>query len=184
MRCSSNQAGNKNFSYFSAGSTMRAERNGVLFKGVVLLAIILSLCSGGSFAYGNEAQSPDNLRARTLAFVLRQDLSNLHFSHKKIDDALSKEAFSQYLKQLDGQKLLLLKEDVEKLSVYSALIDDEIKSGTFELPLLASDILARRAAQAEKMVDDILAKDFDFSADEYYETDPEKISYCDTEKDL
>lgn len=162
---------------------MRAGRNSVLFRGVVLLAIIFSLCVG-SFAYGSEAQSPDYLRAKVLAFVLRQDLSNLHFSHKKIDDTFSKEAFSQYLKQLDGQKLLLLKEDVEKLSVYSTMIDDEIKSGTFDLPLLAADILARKATDAEKMVGDILAKDFDFSADEYYETDPEKIAYCETEKDL
>src|SRR5512139_475579 len=168
MRCSSNQAGNKNFSYFSAGSTMRAERNGVLFKGVVLLAIILSLCSGSSFAFGNEAQSRDNLRARTLAFVLRQDLSNLHFSHKKIDDTLSKEAFSQYLKQLDGRKLLLLKEDVKKLQVYSEAIDDEMNKGSFELLYLASDILAKRVAEAEKMTSEILSADFDFSADEYY----------------
>ena len=156
----------------------------MLFRGVVLLAIIFSLCSGGSFVYGDEAQSPDYLRAKVLAFVLRQELSNLHFSHKKIDDTLSKEAFSQYLKQLDGQKLLFLKEDVEKLSVYSAMIDDEVKSGTFDLPLLAADILARRAADAEKMAGDILAKDFDFSTDEYYETDPEKTAYCETEKDL
>lgn len=163
---------------------MRAGGYSKLFRGVVLLAVIFSLYSAVSFAYPSEAQSPEYLRARVLAFVLRQDLSNLHFSHKKIDDTLSKEAFSQYLKQLDGQKLLLLKEDVEKLSVYSTLIDDEIKSGTFDLPLLAADILARRAADAEKMVDELLAKDFGFSADEYYETDPEKISYCETEKEL
>ncbi len=183
MRRSSHHAGNKKSPYRLEDTAMKAGRNSKLLGIAVLLTVIFSLCSG-SLVYGYESLSPAYQRAKVLAFVLRQDLSNLHFSHKKIDDTLSKEAFSQYLKLLDGQKLLLLKKDVEKLSEYSTLIDDEIKTGTFDLPLLAGNILAQRAAEAEKIVGDILAKDFDFSADEYYETDPEKTAYCGTEKEL
>jgi carboxyl-terminal processing protease len=162
----------------------RAGNNTLLLRGFLVFALIFSLFAGRTFASASAPQSSEYHRAKVLAFVLRQDLSNLHFSHKKIDDTLSKDAFSQYLKQLDGQKILLLKEDVEKLSFYSTKIGDEINKGTFELPLLVADILAKRAAAAEKMATEILAGDFDFSADEYYETDPDKIAYCDTEKDL
>lgn len=162
---------------------LRAANTSPLLRGFLILVLILSFF-GGTLSYGSEAENHEYLRAKVLAFVLRQDLSNLHFTHKKIDDTLSKEAFSQYLKQLDGQKLLLLKKDVEELSVYSDKIDDEINSGAFELPQLAAAILAKRAADAEKIADGILAGDFDFSTDEYYETDPEKTAYCDTEKDL
>ncbi len=150
----------------------------------VLLIVVLSLFFSGNSVWAYEAQGPEYQRAKILASMIRQDLTKLHFSHKKIDDALSREAFSQYLKLLDGRKLLLLAQDVKKLSVYSEMIDDEINNGTFELPLLASDILGRRAVEAEKMASEILSGDFDFSVEEYYETDPEKINYCETEKEL
>src|SRR5512135_1588193 len=125
--------------------SQRAGDASPLVRGFFIFTLICSLLFGSSFAFGSDVQSSEYLRAKIVAFVLRQDLNNLHFSHKKIDDALSKEAFSQYLKQLDAQKLLLLKEDVGKLSVYSSKIDDEINRGTFELPVRATDILARRA---------------------------------------
>lgn len=155
-----------------------------VLKKIILLTAVLSLFFTQHFVGAYEAQGPEYQRARILASVIRLDLSNLHFSHKKIDDALSKEAFSQYLKQLDGRKLLLMKEDVKKLQVYSEAIDDEMNKGSFELLYLASDILAKRVAEAEKMTSEILSADFDFSADEYYETDPEKIDFCETEKEL
>ncbi len=155
-----------------------------LLRNLVLLTVVLSLFFAGSSGRAYDAQGPEYQRAKILASMIRQDLTKLHFSHKKIDDALSREAFSQYLKLLDGRKLLLLAKDVKKLSFYSERIDDEIRNGTFELPLLASDILDRRAAEAEKMASEILNEDFDFSTEEYYETDPEKIGYCETEKEL
>ncbi len=163
---------------------MSSRKGSYLLRRVVVLAVVLSLFVTQNFVYAYEAQGPEYQRAKVLASVIRLDLSNLHFSHKMIDDTLSKEAFSQYLKQLDGRKLLLLKEDVKKLQVYSGKIDDEMNNGTFELPLLANDILARRAAEAEKMTSEILSGDFDFSVHEYYETDPDKIDYCETQKEL
>jgi len=88
---------------------MRAGTKSAVLRVLVLFALVFSLRVNGPLAYGSGTQGPEYQRAKILAFVLRQDLSNLHFSHKKIDDALSNEAFSQYLKQLDSQKLLLLK---------------------------------------------------------------------------
>jgi carboxyl-terminal processing protease len=117
-------------------------------------------------------------RARLLGYLLKQELTAYHFSHKKIDTLLSRSAFDLYLKQLDFQKRFLLSEDVKKLRGHADGIGDEINGGRLELPVIAARILARRVGQVRKMTKDLLAADFDFSQDEYMETDNEKLEYC------
>ncbi len=159
----------------TAGAFLRRARSGVA---LVLCLLFINLPA----SYALESRNtPAYQRAKVLGYLLRYDLGNLHFSHKKIDDELSKNAFTLYMKQLDSQKRFFLKEDVKKLAVYTKAIDDEIKSGNYELPDLATSILLRRAAAVKEMVKQLLSKDLNFSGREYVETDPEKLDYCETE---
>ena len=152
-----------------------------IFLCSVLCLIFVSLGAG----YGTEGpQVREQQRAKVLGFILRQDLSNLHYSHKQMDDNLSQNAYTLYLKQLDGQKRFLLKDDVKKLSSYSTSIDNEMNSGSFELPRIAADILAKRATVLRQTVSQILSGDIGFSVREYVETDPEKLDFCATENEL
>ena len=123
-------------------------------------------------------------RAKLLSYLIGGRLETYHFSHKIIDDTVSEAAFGLYLKQLDFQKTVLLKGDVEKLRKYSKLIDDEIKSGRLELAEAGSAILAARAPVVYGMVREILSGDFDFSTKEFIETDVEKLDYCKTDVEL
>ena len=132
-------------------------------------------------AYGRQERAGyESQRAKMLGYLLRYDLSSLHYTREKMDDDISRRAYKLYLKQLDPQKRFFLKEDEKRLSAYSRSIDDEINSGDYELPALATDILAKRASWARGVAKDLLSKDFDFSSHEYVETDPEKLDYCDT----
>lgn len=126
----------------------------------------------------------DYNRARLLGYVLLQYLKANNFSQKKLDDALSRDAFGLYLKQLDGQKRFLLRDDVEKLRTYADRIDDELITGKIELPEVSVAIVDRRTAAVREMIKELLAKDFDFSADETVETDADKLEYCATEAEL
>ncbi len=153
-----------------------------LFLSVIVVAVLFvgigkARCfpDGGDYEYN---------RARLLAYILRHDLETFHFSHKKFDKKLSEDAFGLYLKLLDNQKRFLLKEDVDRLRAYADRIDDEMKSSDMELPNAAAGIMNERAAQARQWVNEILSKDFDFSVKESVETDPEKLDYCATEKEL
>ncbi|MEJ2698143.1 MAG: carboxy terminal-processing peptidase [Desulfuromonadales bacterium] len=107
-----------------------------------------------------------------------------HYSHKPIDDNLSRAAFDLYLKQLDSQKRFLLQGDVEKLQAYSTRIDDELNQGRLELPKVAAVIMDERIAQVQTMVQKLLAGKFDFSAHEKIQTDPEKLEFCKTQQEL
>jgi len=151
---------------------------------LLIFGLALALLSGPA-AYGfKDLGTYEYNRARLLAYLVRQDLEAYHFTHKKIDDKFSEAAFGIYLKDLDGKKRLLLKEDVDKLRAFSDRIDDELNSGRLTLPDVGEKILARRVAVVRDMVDGLLSKDFDFSKNETIETDSDKLDYCRTDQEL
>ncbi len=123
-------------------------------------------------------------RARLLSFILRGQINQNHYSQKPIDDELSKAAFDLYLKQLDGQKRFLLKEDIDKLMIFSTRIDDEINRGRLELAAIGARIMALRVAQVKKIANDLTDKGFDLTVNETIETDPEKLDFCKNEQEL
>ncbi len=126
----------------------------------------------------------DMNRARLLSFILRGQINQNHYSQKPIDDELSKAAFDLYLKQLDGQKRFLLKEDADKLMTFSTAIDDEINRGKLELAEVGARIMALRVAQVKNIANELIDKGFDLTVDETLETDPEKIDFCKNEQEL
>jgi carboxyl-terminal processing protease len=151
----------------------------------LLAAFLCLLFFSTPSSYGLENRGNyENQRAKLLGYLLRYDLSNLHYSRQKIDDGLSQKAFTVYMKQLDPQKRFFLKEDAKRLAAFTRSIDDEVTAGDYRLPDLATEILLRRAALVQEMVREILSKDLDFSAHEYVETDREKVDYCETESCL
>jgi carboxyl-terminal processing protease len=132
------------------------------------------------------AKTPDELeqnRTRLLTYVLRRQVEN-HFSGKAIDNELSRAAFSLYVKQLDYQKRLLLAAEVDQLKIFEDRIDEEVQSGRVILAPLAFRLLGNSVTRAEKLVEKILEQPFSFDVDEDYETDPEKLEFCETEAAL
>ena len=121
-----------------------------------------------------------------LDHIIRQQLTHLHFDRDShpIDDKFSKEAFDLYIKRLDFQKMLLLKKDVEKLSQYATSIDDDFIKGQFHLPALAGDIITNNLNQLEPYCNDLLKVPFDFDKEEQFETDPDKMEFCETMDEL
>lgn len=149
-----------------------------------LLVCLTLLFTAGSALAALPAEEFDINRARLLSFILRGQINQNHYSQKPIDDALSRAAFDLYLKQLDGQKRFLLKEDTDKLEVFATRIDDEINRGRLELAALGARIMSLRVAQVEKLAGELIEQKFDFSIDESLETDPEKLDFCKDEAEL
>ena len=72
-------------------------------------------------------------REAILAHGVAMMLTQEHLRNRPLDDALSKEAFAEYLKRLDAGKLFLLKPHVAELEKYADRIDDEMREGDLEL---------------------------------------------------
>jgi carboxyl-terminal processing protease len=147
-----------------------------------LVAATLLLLSSG-FA-STPAGTYDPSRAKLLGYMMKESLPRNHYSHKSINNELSEAAFGLYIKGLDSQKRFLLKPDLVVLEPYRKRIDDELKSGNIRFPLVTSEIIKDRLEATQKLVEELLDQDFDFSIDENYETDPEKVEFAATEAEL
>lgn len=110
-------------------------------------------------------------------------LEQIHYSPKQIDDKFSQEVFSKYLGDVDVEKNVFLKSDIDGLrSKYETRIDDEIlgKSQIQFVPAV-SEIYRKRLAETETLYKEILAQPFDFTVDEEVNQDYEKAVYPATE---
>ena len=125
----------------------------------------------------------DHNRARLLSYVLNKQLQ-YHFSSKPVDDELSLAAFDLYVRQLDSQKRLLLQKEIDRLHSYRDKIDDEFLSGRIRLAPAGAELLRQAVTRARRISKEVLAQPFDFSVEESYETDPEKLDFAASEKQL
>ncbi len=116
--------------------------------------------------------------------ILKGVLEKVHYSHKEINDNLSKQAFKMYLERVDYGKQFLTDDDVEKLEKFEAQFDDQLKTGDQSIINTTEKIINKRLPMVAKYVDSILKKDFDFKKKETYETDPKKREYVDDEDEL
>ncbi len=123
-------------------------------------------------------------RNRLIGYILGRQLPAQHFSHKTMDDDLSKAAFDLYLKQLDPGKRFLLKEDVHRLQAFSVNIDDELQRGHIVLPDAGLSLLEDRIKQVREMSNEIMSSKFDVRQENYLEIDPEKRDYLGTNDEL
>ncbi len=141
----------------------------------IILVLLLTLLPASVWC--KEVDPFDTNRARLLGHMLQQQLGGKHYSQKPTDDALSSAAFDLYLKQLDFQKRFLWQEDVDRLTEYRNKIDDAIRRGRLELPLVGRDILNQRISQVQEVVAELLQNNIDPTVIESMETDPEKLDY-------
>jgi len=147
----------------------------------LLLLVFLLLLTGSWAGYAALQEHPvelEPLRTKLLTQLIYRQMESNHFSHKPLNDQVSKAAFQLYLQQLDYQKRFLLAEDVEHLRRFADRIDDQMINGDLHLPAVAARLLRLRIAAVSDMVEEILDGDFDFNLPEFFETDPEKLDYC------
>ncbi|MEO8702926.1 MAG: carboxy terminal-processing peptidase [Kofleriaceae bacterium] len=127
---------------------------------------------------------PPDQREAALSETVLQLFEREHLLRKHLDDSVSRDAYKTYLDRLDGTKMYLLQSDREALDKYADKIDDELRAGSLDLAHDGAKIQASRLAQIEKWVDELLAKPFDHTNEEFVELDPKKLQPAATEADL
>ena len=140
-----------------------------------LLLLVISLCSFTFFQFEKN---------QVLQDMLMSVLNQAHYSPLKVDDEFSEKAYNLYLKRIDVSKKFLLQTDIDDFSKYKKSIDDEINNGTFDFYKLSASIISKRIKEKEDWAKEILAKPFDYSMEEEFETDGEKLKYAASEAAL
>jgi len=73
---------------------------------------------------------------------------------------------------------------VTKLELFRNQIDDSIRRGRLELPLLGRDLLNRRITQVQTIIAELFQEKIDPTVVESIETDSKKISYAENLTEL
>jgi carboxyl-terminal processing protease len=106
-------------------------------------------------------------------------LEQVHYSPKAIDDKFSQEVFKKYLGEVDVEKDVFLKSDIDDLRAkFGNRIDDEILGKTEVLFVPAvSEVYKKRLAETEAIYKDILSRPFEFNTDEEVNQDYDKLNF-------
>ena len=145
-------------------------------KGIILSSALV-LCAVLFFAFSRK-NDDDNLTQKSkLLTEVGALLEYQHYSPKKIDDDFSKQVFKNYLEEIDDDKTLFFKSDIDSLKKYETTIDDEIHGAEVKFVPAVSAIYGKRVDEVMALYKQILAKPFNYTVDEYNLKDADSLDY-------
>jgi carboxyl-terminal processing protease len=156
------------------------KKNSVL--SVFGLLISLTLSFGGS---------PDTLvlkskpiygkEARVISFIL----DNNHYRRMRLNDSLSSAILDRYLNELDNNKTYFLAADIKSFDKYRFSLDDLTRNENVEPAYEIYNVFRKRYAERmDYLMKGLIGQEFDYSVDEYYETDREKEPWANSINEL
>ena len=150
------------------------------FKIIAIVAVLSAALL--SFLPKKEVNDPekDKILIELLAFIIEKG----HFDPKEIDDAYSKDVFSEYITALDPSKRLFLASDIAEFKKFEMQIDDQIKTKDLTFFDLTYKRLMQRTKESEAYYKDVLNSPIDYTIDEELNTDYENLPYAETKEDL
>ena len=144
---------------------------GLIVSGIISLVIYFEV---SNFKFSSDEPNKDRLLIDLVSYVL----DKLHYNPKIINDDFSLKVFDDFIDAVDSQKRFFLESDIQILSEYKLLIDDQINSSDITFFNVTFDILKKRISDVEGFYEAILNQPFDFNVDEDINLDYENLSYA------
>jgi carboxyl-terminal processing protease len=138
----------------------------VLIAVLALMAVIV----------GAQAPVPQPEDEETARIVV-EELGRVHMARPKIDDAIAVKWCDRYIKDLDPGKYVFLKADVEEFKKDGPTLDDQVKQGNIEFARKVFERYLQRQDERYKRQLELLEQKPDFTIDESWGDDPDKIDY-------
>jgi len=153
------------------------------------LLVLLPLLVGANLIYTQTFDSqPTDLVPTSdqskVSVMMTQILSQYHYQKTDINDSLSSRLLDNYLKNLDDNRMYFLASDVQKFEKYRYQLDNDLKEGKLAAAYDIYQVYINRVKERNAHVNRLLAKEIDFTVDEYYETDREKAAWAKNEAEL
>ncbi|WP_179004865.1 carboxy terminal-processing peptidase [Winogradskyella forsetii] len=146
----------------------------------LLLALLIAFASCSFTSKKFEDPDKDKLLIQLITYLLDQG----HFDPKDINDDFSSHVFDTYLDNIDPFKRYFYASDIKEFEAYKNNIDDQIKAYDVSFFNLTHDRLLQRIAESKTIYSDILEKPFDFSKEEDYNADYEKLTYVTNKQEM
>ncbi|HEX7015641.1 MAG TPA: carboxy terminal-processing peptidase [Cyclobacteriaceae bacterium] len=118
-----------------------------------------------------EAKPYYGKEARIVVYLL----NNNHYSKIKFNDSLSSAILDEYVETLDNNKTYFLESDLKAFEKFRYALDDLTEAEDVSPAYVIYSVFAKRFRERNAYVlNNLLDKDYDFTVDEYYESDRSK----------
>ncbi|MEJ1240054.1 carboxy terminal-processing peptidase [Chryseolinea sp. T2] len=119
--------------------------------------------------------------AKVIAYIL----DNNHYRKVHFNDSLSSAVLDEYIKSLDNNKTYFLASDRAAFDKYRSTLDDLTRAENVDAAFEIYAVFRKRFDQRmDYILNNLVKKTFDYSVDEYYETDRDKEPWCKDEAAL
>ena len=150
----------------------------IFFAGFFSLGLI---CAG--FAFGKTPADTTKLRAKPIygkeAKIIAYILDNNHYRKISLNDSLSATILTEYIKSLDNNKQYFTASDLAGFEKYRYTIDDLTRSENVDVAFEIFAVFRTRFNERmDYVMNKLIVEPFDYSVDEYYETDRDKEQWC------
>ncbi|HEX8576007.1 MAG TPA: carboxy terminal-processing peptidase [Flavobacterium sp.] len=156
------------------------KRNYKILLALVALSATLFAFTISSAKKASGDPEKDKLLLELITFVIEKG----HYDPKKIDDEFSKGVYKDYILALDPSKRFFVQSDINEFAKYETQIDDAIKNKDLTFFDLTYNRLIKRTEESKKFYKEILTAPFDYTVDEEFNIDSEKLPYAKDEKEL
>jgi carboxyl-terminal processing protease len=118
------------------------------------------------------------------AYISAKVLSRYSYKHIELDDSLSAQIFDNYLKQLDGEKVIFLQADIDHFAYARTRLDDAILDKDLSIPFAIFNLYQQRIAERFTYARSLLKNGFDFDIKESYQLSRKDASWPKSENEL
>ncbi len=119
--------------------------------------------------------------ARVISYIL----DNNHYRKLKLNDSLSSAILDRYISDLDNNKTYFLASDIKSFDKYRFEIDDLTRNEDVGPAYAIYDVFQKRYYERMDYVKNkLIGQNFDYTIDEYYETNRENAAWSASSADL
>lgn len=149
---------------------------------ILMIVAVLAVALWSFIPKQQQANDPekDKLLIELITFVIEKG----HYDPADINDEFSKGVYKSYLESIDPSKRFFTQADIDEFSKYETQLDDMILNKDLSFFDLTYQRLMERIDEAEGFYKDILAKPFDFTANEQFNVDYEHQPYPKNDAEL
>lgn len=119
--------------------------------------------------------------AKVIAYIL----DNNHYRKIHLNDSLSSVILDEYVRNLDNSKMYFTSEDLKSFEKYRYMIDDLTKAENVDPAYEVYKVFKKRFdTQLAFVTNTLIYENFDFTKEEYYETDRDKEPWAKNDAEL
>jgi carboxyl-terminal processing protease len=132
---------------------------------------------------GSNDLQPD-MQQSVVAREVANLISNYNYKKVPLNDSISEVIFDRYLKAIDDSHNYLMAADVKDFQKYRDVLDDDLKSGNLNDVFYIFNVYQKRYFERIKYSIAQVDNNFDFTKNETYTFDREKLPYVATEAEM